>query len=272
MLTRILRVSGALLLGIHTASAFEVTIQGKKMVPEMEDQTCIEIDGEYPGFRIEPSEAGKVPQICYSDARRDIVNIHNAIFVAAESVVAGPQGENGNASQPTPEASHAGDIPKEVVIEFEHTFPPGPNGMIMARAKIEGFFATATGLGTATGDSLQFSGYFSQGGQEDPIAEPFTHKVEEELESAIFESKGKKQYLIAGSRTLKAKLVFSFAEAGHKLALAKGASVSIDTGSRFEDKLEEMEAGAEAMMEETEPGEIPEAEPPLPPLDEELSL
>ncbi len=251
MRSHIVRLMGALLAWSATGQALEVTIQGQRLVPQRESETCIEIGGEYPGIRIEPSEVGKVPQVCYSDSRRDILTIHNAVFIATEGAVAGQGGEVQSLS------GAAGS--SEVVVEFQHTFPPGPNGLIMARAKIEGFFATSSGLGVATGDTLRFAGTFSQGEQEDLIAEPFAYTVGEELESGVFESKGKKRYLIAGPRTLKAKLAFSFTAAGHKLALPKGASVSIDTGSTFEDKLEEMETEAE---EETlkEEEEAPEEE------------
>lgn len=266
MRLRILWLTSSLLAWSTTNQALEVIIQGQKLVPPRESETCIEIAGEYPGIRIEPSEAGKVPQICYSDARRDILNIHNAIFVATEGAVSGLQGGEKTSGAAGSEATN---IPQEVIVEFQHTFPPGPNGLIMARAKIEGFFATATGLGVAVGDKIRFAGSFSQGDQEDYIAEPFAHTVGEELESAIFESKGKKRYLIAGPRTLKAKLAFSFTAAGHKLALAKGASVSIDTGSTFEDKLEEMETGAEELLKE---GESPEEEEAQPSEEEEFSF
>ncbi len=261
---------GAFLVGSASVQALEVMIQGQKLVPERESETCIEIAGEYPGVRIEPSEAGKVPQICYSDARRDILNIHNAIFVATQGWAPGLQsGDQKDSGTGGPKVAAA---PQEVIVEFQHTFPPGPNGLIMARAKIEGFFATATGLVVATVDKIHFAGTFSQGDQEDYIAEPFGHTVGEELESAIFENKGKKRYLIAGPRILRAKLTFSFTAAGHKLALAKGASVSIDTGSTFEDKLEEMEMGAEELLKEGEgEAEVPEEEE-QPPLDEEFSF
>ncbi|GAB6067499.1 hypothetical protein JCM13664_08170 [Methylothermus subterraneus] len=262
MRAQILLTVGLLAWG-GAGQALEVVIQGKKLVPERESETCVEIAGEYPGIRIEPSEAGKVPQVCYSDARRDILTIHNALFVATEGTVSSVRdGEqtSGTATSGVP----------EVIVEFQHTFPPGPNGLIMARAKIEGFFATATGLGVASGDTIRFAGSFAQEDQEDYIAEPFIHTVGEELESAIFENKAKKRYLIAGPRTLKAKLTFSFTAAGHKLALTKGASVSIDTGATFEDKLEEMESAEESPKEGEE--EAPEEEEAQPPAEEEFSF
>lgn len=251
MLRKVARLVGlgVLLLSNHLY-AFEVTIQGKKMSPEGEGETCVDIGGTYPGIEVIPSEAGKTPQVCFSDSKRDILSIHNVTFIAI------------------------GEPNKEVLIDFQHTFPPGPNGHIMARAKLKGFFATATGVGVPTGDKIQFSGYFSQGGQEDLIAETFDHTVGENIESALIDKKGKKRYLIAGPRTLKAKLQFSFAEAGHKLTLPAGTTVSIDLGSRFEDKLEEMGEEAEGLLEGAgtpeSGGEGSEGEEA--PLDEEFSF
>lgn len=284
-------VIGAALIGWSTWSfGFEVIIQGKKLVPEQETQTCIEIAGEYPGVRIEANEIGKVPQICFSDARRDIISLHNVTFVATGVGLAAVQSSTGGSkssqgSQVTeaakedkaPSNLETAEVGKsksfqglpDVVIEFSHTFPPGPNGHIMARAKIAGFFATPTGLGVATGNHVRFSGIFSQGGAQDLIADPFDLVVGEDIDSAIFESKGKKRYLIAGPRILKGKLVINFAAPGHKLTLVKGATVSIDRGARFEDKLEEVEENVE--LQEVTPGEAP-AEEGEPSLEEELQL
>ncbi len=260
---------GAVLVGWSTWSfAFEVVIQGKKLVPPQETQTCIEIAGEYPGVRIEASEIGKVPQICFSDARRDIISLHNVTFVATG-------GESSAAVAPSASKKAGGsEAPQglpDVVIEFSHTFPPGPNGHIMARAKIAGFFATPTGLGVASGNHVRFTGVFSQGGVEDRIAEPFDRVVGEDIDSAIFESKAKKRYLIAGPRTLKGKLVINFAAPGHKLTLVKGATVSIDHGARFEDKLEEVEESVD-LLREAVPEEAPAEEEKGPSLEEELQL
>ncbi len=260
-----------------SGGAFEVVIQGKRLVPTEEGQTCIEIAGDYPGVRIEASEVGEVPQVCYSDAKRDIISIHNVTFVALASPEAA-------AASPTPAAEtrplvdgdeKEGDKPApllpEVVIEFQHTFPPGPNGRIMARAKIGGFFATASGIGVATGSRLHYEGRFIQDGGEDVIAEPFEFTVGETMDAAVFENRAKERYLIAGPRTLKARLSFQFAAAGQKLTLSPRASVSIDTGSRFEDKLEEMEEGVEVPGAESAPQEAPQEEVPLD-LEEELNL
>lgn len=194
--------------------ALEAEIQGKRFVPKRSGESCVEISGAYPSMRIESSEAGKVPQICFDSSKDNIITIHNVTFVATDSAK------------------------EEIAINFGHTFPPGPNGLIMGRTKLKGFFSTATGTGVATGDKIKFTGFFSQGDKTDAITQPFEHAVGDELESALFQYEGKKQYLIAGERTLKARLLFTFSKEGHKLTLPSGTTVSVDTGSRFEDKLE----------------------------------
>lgn len=228
---KIATMAGMIILLICTKPfAFEVTIQGKKLLTKEEGETCIDISGDYPGIQVIASTAGKTPQICFNDAKHDILSIHNVTFVAT------------------------GD-PNEVAIEFKHDFPPGPNGYVMARAKLNGFFASPTGLGVPTGDKIQFTGFFSQAGQEDPIAETFDHTVGDNVESALVEKRGKKRYLIAGPRTLIGRLQFSFVEPGHKLTLPAGTTVSIDLGSRFEDKLEEMDVELPALPGEEDAGE-----------------
>lgn len=241
----------------------EVNIQGTILLPDSDGGTCINIAGDYPGVRIEPSEAGKIPQVCYSDAKEDVLALRNATFIATAGT-----GMAKSSPAPTPNAAPTkGNTPGPgtVVIEYQHTFPPGPNGLVMARSKIDGFFATETGIGVASGGRIRFAGVFSQAGKDDTIADPLDHQVGETIDSALFRYNGKKRYLIAGPRTLKARLEFSFAAPGQKLSLLKGASVDIDSGSRFEDKLEEMEIeGADLMPQ----GETPES----PDVDDEFSF
>lgn len=279
-MSRFVARTGALLvLGWSLAgNGFEVVIQGQRLVPEEDSQTCIEIAGEYPGVRIEASEAGKVPQVCYSDAKRDILSIHNVTFVAlaqpgaAPAVAPAQEAETRPLTENGDKAQKPLSLQPEVVIEFQHTFPPGPNGRIMARAKIGGFFATADGIGVATGSRLRYEGLFIQDGGEDTIAEPFEHTVGETMDSALFDNKAKERYLIAGPRTLKARLGFQFAAAGQKLTLSPRASVSIDTGSRFEDKLEEIEEGIEVPGTESPKETAPSGEEEPLDLEEELNL
>ena len=260
----------ALMGGSMAVHAVEATIQGTTLFPVADGSTCIDISGEYPGVRVEASEAGKTPLICFSDAREDVLALRNATFVATNAVSQpGPNGQiQADAAAGAANDPSSGALPDKVVIEFRHTFPPGPVGKVMARAKIDGFFTTETGVEVATGDKVHFIGFFSQGGQEDPIADALEHEVGEDTDSALFDYKGKKRYLIAGPRTLKARLEFSFVAPGHRMTLLKGAFVSIDTGSRFEDKLEEMESGAEELLPEAEG----EAQQEAPDLEEEFSF
>lgn len=196
------------------ASALVVEIQGKRLEPSMPGASCVEIEGEYPGLRIEPSEAGAVPRICYTSAKINSISIVKATLVALPP------------------------IKQDVTIRFEHDFPAGINGKIMARAKLAGFFSTATGLGVPVGDKLSLKAHFSQAGKDDEIGEPFHLTVGDQLDSALFDYAAKEQYLIAGPRVLKGELKISFRETGHKLTLPEKSAISIDTGSTFEDKLD----------------------------------
>lgn len=259
MLRTITSVGSVVLLSwSFVTHAVQVNIQGTILLPDSDGGTCINIAGDYPGVRIEPSVAGRIPQVCYSDAKEDIVALRNVTFVATAGT-----GMPESSSAPTPnEGATKGDAtgPGTIVIEFMHTFPPGPNGMVMARSKIDGFFATENGIGVASGDRIRFVGVFSQAGRDDTIADPLDHQVGKTLDSAMFQYNGKKRYLIAGSRTLKARLEFSFVAPGQKLSLLKGASVGIDNGSRFEDKLEEMEAEGADLMPKGGAQESPDEE------------
>ncbi len=264
MLRTIVGLGCASLLGWSaTVYCVEVNIQGTTLIPVADGSTCIDISGEYPGVRIEASEAGKTPLVCYSDSKDEVLALRNVTFVSTlgasqpiPSELKQPDEENEVAVAPLP----AGFEPGKIVIEFQHTFPPGPNGKVMARAKIHGVFTTPTGTEVATGDKIRYTGFFSQGGKDDLISEALDHEVSDEIDTALFEYNGKKRYLISGPRTLKAKLEFSFSAPGHMLTLLKGASVSIDTGSRFEDKLEEMETETGEMIPEEPAEEVPDLE------------
>ncbi len=199
-----------------TASALVVDIQGKILTPKHEGEACIDVSGEYQGFKIESSESGETAQVCFINAKQNTIDIHNINIVANNSKV------------------------KDAIISVEHSFPPGPNGLITVRTRAFGFFSTPTGTGVASGDTFTLNGFFSQNKFYDPVAKPFKHTVGNKVDSAIFETDGKEQYLIAGNRTLKAVLSFTLKGAGHKLTLPEGTSISLDTGARFEDKLDEM--------------------------------
>jgi hypothetical protein len=216
----------------EVASALVVEVQGVRLEPEMAGASCVDIAGVYPGVRIEADRPGQTPRVCHNAGRVDSISIANATLIA------------------TP------PVKKDILIKFEHEFPPGVNGKIMARAKLQGFFATENGVGVPTGDRLGLSAFFSQGPTSDVIAEPLSFTVGDSLEAAIFDYSVKKQYLIAGPRALKGEIKITFSGLGHKLTLPEKCLIALDSGATFEDKLEAMDIaeGAPLPVEGAEPG------------------
>jgi len=202
-------------------SALVVDIQGTRMEAQLEGGSCVDISGDYPGVRVETSTAGKTPRICYNSAQEDSIMILNTLFIAK------------------PPAKQA------ISVKFEHDFPTGINGKIMARAKLQGFFSTADGVGIPTGDKLSLAAFFSQSGHDDPISEPLNLTVGDQIDSALFEYSVKKPYLISGPRTLKGAFTVVFSQPGHKLTLREISGISLDTGSSFQDKLDTLETPEE---------------------------
>lgn len=227
------------------AAALVVDVQGVKLQPELEGASCVEITGDYPGVRIEADQPGTVPRVCHNASRVNSLTIVNATLIALDPVK------------------------KEVLLQFEHEFPPGVNGKIMARAKLQGFFATRNGVGIPKGDKLRMEAYFSQAGNDDAIGDPLNVSVGDSLDSALVEYSVKKQYLIAGPRTLKGKLKIQFAASGHKLTFPGRCTISLDTGSTLEDRLETMEVldEEEVPAEDRQPpaGVEPSLTPPVVP-------
>lgn len=218
-----LRLAALLFPGV--AAALVVEIQGVRLEPDMEGASCVDIAGVYPGVRIEGDQPGQTPRVCSNAARVNSIHIANATLVALPPVR------------------------REILIKFEHEFPPGVNGKIMARTKLQGFFANEDGVGVPTGDQLNVRTYFVQGRGRDLIAEPWTFTVGDSMESAVFDYSVKKPYLAAGPRALKAELRATFTGLGHKLTLPDRCVVMLDTGSRFEDKLDTLEAIEEGVEE-----------------------
>jgi hypothetical protein len=219
------------------AAALVVEIQGVTMEPERDyGSNCVNIEGEYEGLRIESSDPAKLPQVCFNSEKVNTISIRHATFVAV------PPSK------------------REVVISFSHVFPPGPNGKIMARARLHGFFSTANGTGVAIGDKVRLNAFFRQNNSDDAIADPIEHEVADQIDSAMFDHAVKEQYLISGERILRGELKFTFADAGHKLTLTDNSKVSIDTGSTFADKLDTLETTEE--MLEAEEGTQPEGTMP----------
>ncbi|MGZ8219634.1 hypothetical protein [Methylomagnum sp.] len=237
-IVRVCRILPLLLPGV--ASALVVEIQGVRLEPDMAGASCVEIAGVYPGVRIESDKPGEMPRVCHSASRINSLSIANATLVALPP------------------------LKKEVVIKFEHEFPPGVNGRIVARAKLQGFFATADGVGVPTGDKLALHAFFSQGKTNDVIAEPLDFTVGDSLDTAIFDYSVKKQYLTAGPRALKGELKVTFNSAGHKLTFPDRCLVALDTGATFEDKLETMDAMGGGEFPSIQGAETPGGEAPSP--------
>jgi hypothetical protein len=206
------------LLNPTPASALTVEIQGTRLEIQVDNASCVEIAGSYPGLRIEASENGAVPRICYNNTSKvNSVTILDSSFISASPVR------------------------KDVVIKFEHEFPAGINGKIMMRAKLKGFFSSPNGVGIPSGDKLSFDAFFNQAGHDDAIAEPFNVAVGDDIDSAMFDYFGKEQYLISGPRKLRGIITVYFSELGHKLTVADKSGLLLDTGSTMADKLETME-------------------------------
>ncbi len=204
-----------------SVSALVVEIQGIRLEGTIPGASCVEIFGSFPGVKIVPSEHGKIPRICYNSNRVNSISILNTAFVAQ-----------------TP-------VKKDIVLKFEHNFPPGINGKVMARVRLQGFFSTSSGVGVPTEDKVLLSAFFSQNNHNDAIAEPFERIVGDDMESAMFEFSAKKQYLISGPRVLKGSLKVYFTTIGNKLTLVEKNQVLIDNGATMADKLDTMEVPLE---------------------------
>jgi hypothetical protein len=232
------------------ALALTVNIQGVERVLQGPGDTCIDIAGSYPGVDIQPAEAGRTAKVCYDYLNRNLLNMMDVLLVAN------------------------GDTGGEVTLTFSHEFSPGPNGRIFGRTTIAGAFATPTGALVPTGDRLSFRGYLLQRGNEDPIGEPLEHEVGNTLESGEFDLKGhkekdkeqgRKEYLIAGRRGLKAELRVQFTAPGHKLVLPRRVMVSLEAGTRTQEKFEATGEAVPAVPEQETSTPETSPLPPMPP-------
>jgi hypothetical protein len=200
-------------LGFSSAHALTANIQGVVLKAEEISGfagTCVIIAGDYSGFRIIASEAGKAPQICVDKTREKInaLEFRNVTFVATE----------------------ASDEVRTV--RFEHDFLDGPRGLIYTRVWLKGFFATASGVGVPTGDQVWFTGIFNQAGHDEVIGEELTQDVGEVLDSALLSSETRSQFVLSGPRTLKGVLKFTLLNDGDKLVLGPDTAIIIDNLDR----------------------------------------
>ena len=204
-----------------SAGALQVTVQDTVLNTIGPGDQCILLAGLYRGLRIEPNEQGMRAKICFDTIRQNLIVITDSTFVSTE----------------------AGG--SEVSISFQHSFPPGPNRKVVAHTRMEGFFATATGVGVATGATIEVTGTFNQNGNADPIGDGVTHTVGDDLDSGLFKDEGRERYLAAGKRTLNGVLRFSLPEEGDKLVLHVGAQIDVQAVTRIQEKFEEAEEGLE---------------------------
>ena len=211
------------------ASALELDIQGVHMTTIGPGDQCVLIAGEYPGLRIEPSEAGLRAKICYDVIRQNLIVITDVTFVSTQ----------------------AGGT--DVSINFSHTFSPGPNRRVVAHTRMSGFFATNTGVGVATGAIIKVTGTFGQNGNADPIGDGVSHTVGDDIDSGIFADEQLERYLAAGVRTLTGTLAFTLPEQGDKLVLPVGVQVDVQPVTRIQEKFEEAEEGVESEFGIDEP-------------------
>lgn len=228
------------------AAALTVEIQGTRLTPPIPGASCVEIAGEYPNLTVVSNEPGKTPRICFNSSRINSITILNATLIAKDPVK------------------------KDIAIKFEHEFPTGVNGKVMARAKLNGFFSSGKGIGVPEGDKLSMNAFFSQQGSDDGIADPLEMAVGSDIESAVFEYSVKERYLIVGPRALKGAIKLQFAKPGDSLTLQERCAISIDSGARMEDKLETLQPEEEEAPAATQAPDAsgqpapPEGLPPLP--------
>ncbi len=195
--------------------ALEIVIQNQTLSPATAVDTCINIAGEYEGFRVEDSVAGKQARICQQSKASNLLVISDANFVATRDGM-------------------------QITVQFRHDFAPGLNGPVIGRVSADGFFATGTGTEAPSGDRIELKGYLRQGSQDDLIDAGVGHTVgaSNDFQSAVFDLKTEKQYLVAGARSLKGELIIALGKTGHQMALLGGIRVSLDpiyTKDRFAD-------------------------------------
>jgi hypothetical protein len=247
MKTRVAIGSLLLLMGCVRTVKYEaapivwtIDVQGTRVQPQRPFDNCVDISGDYPGFLIQSSQPGRAPTVClFTSGTRNLLVLAGATIIATDAAIG------------------------ERTLTFEHPFTPGPNGRATGRAEMRGVFTGAAGTGVPTGNSIEFHGYLVQDGQDDLIEKPLAHQVGGTPEAAVFSLTAKEEYLVAGQRTLRGVLGFTFTKPGQKLVLAEGASIALESVGKLKEKTEEAagEAAGKAAPATKEPEEAPEATP-----------
>lgn len=198
------------------ASALTGNLEGEIRKLELPGSECLDIGGEYRAFRIEPTERGKVPFVCFSSQRRNVLRFFDVAIVAT----------NAGAGMQT--------------LQFEHEFLTGPQGIVYAEVQLGGFVASASGAGIPTGSRVSFTGYFQQRGPGDRIGEGLRQEVADSVDSAMLDQTTREQYLAGGSRQLKAVLRFSFRRVGDKIVLGPETGVLVTGVKELIERLGEL--------------------------------
>lgn len=200
----------------QVSSALTGNLQGEVRRLVLPGSECLDIGGEYKAFRIEATERGKKPYVCFSSQRRNVLRFFDVAIVA----------NNAGAGMQT--------------LEFEHEFLTGPQGIVYAEVQLGGFAVKASGVGVPTGSRISFTGYFQQRGSGDRIGEGLRQEVAETVDSALLDRTAREQYLAGGSRRLKAVLRFSFASVGDKIVLGPETAVLVTGVKELIERLGEL--------------------------------
>jgi len=199
-----------MLLPVNPADAITVDLETVQVTLDEPTGGCVKLEGEYDGFRVSPTQAGKVPRVCTVPGRKNAIILLDITIVATRA--------------------DAG----ERIITVEDHFATGPIGRVFARAVLAGFFATGSGAGVPTGNSLVFTGLLNQGGMDTVIGEPIEHTVGDELETALLDEVTRSEFLISGDRSLKLEIKFVLQNEGDKLVFTRDAVV-LDSVTRQQD-------------------------------------
>lgn len=204
------------LLAPQLTLALTAHLQGEARALSVPGSQCLDIAGEYKGFRIEATQRGKTPYVCFSSQRRNALRFFDVAIIAT-NVGAGTQ-----------------------TLKIEHEFLTGPQGIVYAEAQLDGFVAKQSGIGVPGGSRVSFTGYFGQRGSVDQIGVALRQEVEKSIDSALLDKTTREQYLAGGSRRLSAVLRFSFERAGDKLVLGPETAVAVSGIKELIERLGEL--------------------------------
>jgi len=162
---------------------------------------CVNVEGEYDGFRIAPTETGKTPRICSATWRKNFLVFEDFTIVSTGSGLG------------------------ERSISVEDHYGTGPVGLLFARVELKAFFATVSGAGVPSGNSVLLTGMLNQAGTDTLSGEPIEHTVGEELGSALVDEVSRSEFVISGDRTLKLEIKFNLQKEGDQLVFTHKAIV-----------------------------------------------